>query len=81
MAPPTDAPGKHRRQAAARLVRGPLIVRAGPGTSRLFWYQDGLLVAATSPGDSRFLDPRPGEHRLVVTDDLGRSDGITYTVE
>jgi hypothetical protein len=35
--------------------------------------------AATAAG--RFLAPARGEHRLVVTDDLGRSDGVTYKVE
>lgn len=81
VSPDDNTPYRVRRDAPPENQRIPLIARAGPGTTRLFWYQDGLLVAATSPGESRFLDPRPGEHRLVVTDDLGRSDGITYTVE
>ena len=57
------------------------MARAGAGVSRLFWYQDGRLVAATAPQESRFLPSVPGEHRLVVTDDLGRTGGVTYRVE
>ena len=59
------------------------MAHAAPRARRLFWYQDGTLVATTDTGSaqSRFLDPVRGEHRLVVTDDLGRSDGVTYRVE
>ena len=38
-------------------------------------------MAAASPADRLFLTPAAGAHRLVVTDDLGRSDGLTYRVE
>jgi penicillin-binding protein 1C len=81
VSPDAATPYRLRRDTPAEHQRIPLIVREGPGTARLFWYEDGILVATTGPGENRFLEPRPGEHRLVVTDDLGRSDGITYTVE
>ena len=70
-----------RRDAPAEYQKIPLIAQAGAGTGHLFWYQDGVLVASSPPGKSLFLAERPGEHRLVVTDDSGRSDGITYRVE
>jgi penicillin-binding protein 1C len=70
-----------RRDAPAEYQKIPLIAQAGAGTGHLFWYQDGVLVASSPPGRSLFLAERPGEHRLVVTDDSGRSDGITYRVE
>jgi penicillin-binding protein 1C len=72
---------KLRRDAPAEFQKIPLIAQAGAGTERLFWYQDGLLVASSPPGKNLFLASRQGEHRLVVTDDAGRSDGITYRVE
>ncbi|HVS00632.1 MAG TPA: penicillin-binding protein 1C [Thermoanaerobaculia bacterium] len=81
VSPDPSTPYRLRRDAPTEHQRIPLIAREGAGTARLFWYQDGVLMATTSPGESRFLEPRPGEHRLVVTDDLGRSDGVTYTVE
>jgi hypothetical protein len=34
-----------------------------------------------APQENRFLDSVRGEHRLVVTDDLGRTDAVTYKVE
>ncbi len=55
--------------------------RVSPGTERLYWYEDGLLTATGAPGDPLFLALEPGEHRVVVTDDAGRSDGITFRVE
>ncbi|HYX24493.1 MAG TPA: hypothetical protein VFC23_10110, partial [Thermoanaerobaculia bacterium] len=77
-----------RRDSLPEFQRIPLVAQTSPGVRRLFWYQDGLLVATTETGDSgkgraggRFLAPVRGEHRLVVTDDLGRSDGVTYRVE
>ena len=70
-----------RRDAPAEFQRIPLVAQTSPGVRRLYWYQDGLLVATTDTAAGRFLDPVRGEHRLVVTDDLGRSDGVTYRVE
>ncbi|HEX4960240.1 MAG TPA: penicillin-binding protein 1C [Thermoanaerobaculia bacterium] len=82
---PDGATPYHLRQdSPAGFQRIPLVAQTSPGVRRLFWYQDGLLVATTemdSEKGSRFLDPVRGEHRLVVTDDLGRSDGVTYRVE
>lgn len=72
-----------RRDAPAEYQRIPLVAQASPGANHLFWYQDGLLVATTNTtsAEPRFLSPVVGEHRLVVTDDLGRTAGITYRVE
>jgi penicillin-binding protein 1C len=71
-----------RRDSPPEFQRIPLVAQTAPGVRRLFWYQDGLLVATTETADNgRFLAPVRGEHRLVVTDDLGRSDGVTYRVE
>jgi penicillin-binding protein 1C len=83
VSPDPTTPYRLRRDAPAAFQRIPLLAQADPGASRLFWYQDGILVATTmtASAESRFLDPTPGEHRLVVTDDLGRSDGVTYRVE
>jgi penicillin-binding protein 1C len=83
VSPDGATPYRLRREAPLDYQRIPLVARSSPAARRLYWYQDGTLVATTeasSPG-SRFLDPVRGEHRLVVTDDLGRSDGVTYRVE
>jgi len=81
VSPDGTTPYRLRRDALPENQRIPLVARAGAGVSRLFWYQDGRLVATTAPQESRFLPSLPGEHRLVVTDDLGRSGGVTYRVE
>jgi penicillin-binding protein 1C len=84
VSPAAATPYRIRRDTPAEYQRIPLIAQASAEASRLFWYQDGLLVAATGtggPGDTHFLPSEPGEHRLVVTDDLGRSDRVTYRVE
>ncbi len=75
--------------ATPYLVRGsaplehqkiPLLARAADGGERLFWYQDGLLVAAGNPEAGLFVAPEIGIHRLVVVDSKGRMDSITYEV-
>lgn len=81
VSPAAATPYRLRRDTPPEYQRIPLIAHADAEASRLFWYQDGVLVAATSPGENHFLPGEPGEHRLVVTDDLGRSDGVTYRVE
>ncbi|HEY8020227.1 MAG TPA: penicillin-binding protein 1C, partial [Thermoanaerobaculia bacterium] len=70
-----------RPDAPAQFQRIPLVAQAGPGTTRLFWYQDGILVATNGPAEKLFLPTESGEHRLVVTDDLGRSNAVRYRVE
>ena len=79
--PDPTTPYRLRRDAPLADQRIPLVARAAAGARRLFWYQDGLLVAEAAPGAPLFLASSRGLHRLVVTDDLGRSDGVSYRVE
>jgi penicillin-binding protein 1C len=47
---------------------------------RLSWFVDGRFLAA-APSDERvWWTPRPGEHRIVVTDAKGRSTGRRFAV-
>ena len=81
VSPDAATPYRIRRDAPLGDQRIPLTARADAGSRRLYWYQDGLLVASAPPSDLLFVTPSPGVHRLVVTDDSGRSDGLTYRVE
>jgi penicillin-binding protein 1C len=81
VSPDAATPYHLRRDAPREHQRIPLIAQAGLDVERLYWYRDGLLVASGLPGERLFLDPRQGTHRLVVTDDRGRSDGLSYSVE
>jgi penicillin-binding protein 1C len=47
----------------------------------LFWFEDGVLVASGDASRRMFLRPKRGLHQLVVVDDGGRSDSVTYRVE
>lgn len=76
--------------ATAYLARGgapashqgiPLTARAGQGIQRLYWYQDGVLVAAGDPDERLFVSPTPSEHEMVVVDDTGQSSSVRYRVE
>jgi penicillin-binding protein 1C len=83
VSPDGDTPYRLRRDAPEEYQKIALVAQASPGARHLYWYQDGMLVATTEAAarSQRFLEPVRGEHRLVVTDDLGRSDGVTYKVE
>lgn len=81
VSPAAATPYRLRRDTPPEYQRIPLVAQTGAEASRLYWYQDGMLVASTNPGENHFLPSLPGEHRLVVTDDLGRSDRVVYRVE
>ena len=79
--PDAATPYRLRRGIPLEHQRIALVASVGSGTRRLYWYEDGLLVGAGEPGERLFLEPSPGTHRLVVTDDLGRSAGASFVVE
>jgi penicillin-binding protein 1C len=83
VSPDGNTPYRLRRDSPAEYQKIVLVAQVSPGVRHLYWYQDGALVATTEAATAagRFLAPVRGEHRLVVTDDLGRSDGVTYKVE
>lgn len=78
VSPDAATPYRLRAGAPERFQRVPLIAR---GSGRLFWYQDGVLVASVRPEDQRFLPLETGRHRLVVVDEAGRVDRVEYVVE
>lgn len=81
VSPAAATPYRLRPEAPLEDQRIPLIAHASAETRRLYWYQDGLLAASAPPGAPVFVAAAAGEHRLVVTDDQGRSDSLTYRVE
>ncbi|MFL6237307.1 MAG: penicillin-binding protein 1C, partial [Thermoanaerobaculia bacterium] len=86
VSPDGNTPYRLRRDSPDEYQKIALVAHVSPGVRHLYWYQDGSLIATTATTEAaaaagRFLAPVRGEHRLVVTDDLGRSDGVTYKVE
>lgn len=56
-----------------------LVARHGGGD--LFWFLNGRLLGSGSADQERYWLPEAGDHRLVVVDQHGRSDGIDLRVE
>lgn len=81
VSPDPATPYHRRRGVPAGFQKIPLVARTGGYGGRLFWYQDGTLVASGPPGERLFLLPRPGVHRIVVVDEAGRSDSVALRVE
>ena len=81
VSPDPATPYRLRRDAPLDYQQIALTARTGPDARRLYWYQDGVLVGSAAPGEQLFLTPTRGSHRIAVTDDLGRSDVLTFRVE
>jgi penicillin-binding protein 1C len=81
VSPDAATPYRLRRDAPLAFQRIALVARTGADARRLYWYQDGLLVGSAAVGQPLFLTPTRGRHRLAVTDDQGRTDGMSYEVE
>jgi penicillin-binding protein 1C len=81
VSPNPKTPYKLRRDAPAAFQRIALTAQAGADVKELFWLVDGRLVAHGPPTSKLFLDPEPGEHRIVVQDEQGRMDAATFRVE
>jgi len=81
VSPMSTTPYRLRKDAPAAYQKIPLTAQAGSAAERLYWYQDGVLVASGSSGAKLLLPLQAGTHRLVAVDNTGRSDSITYRVE
>ena len=81
VSPAGDTPYRLRREAPPEFQKLRLAAAAAPGTAKLYWYQDGTLVAAATPDARVFVPLARGRHRLVLVDDAGRSDAVDYRVE
>lgn len=81
VSPSSHAPYFLRGDVPAAFQRLALSANIAAPASRVYWYQDGLLVAQGTAAEKLFVDLAPGRHRLVVMDDLGRMDSVTYRVD
>ncbi|MCA1944825.1 MAG: penicillin-binding protein 1C [Desulfovibrio sp.] len=81
LSPDPRTPYRLRRDAPLEFQRIALKAFAGPDARELFWYQDGSLKGSGPPEARLFLPLEPGQHTLVVVDDLGRSTRVEYRVE
>lgn len=81
VSPTAGAPYSLRRDVPTAFQRLSLTAHVAAPASKVYWYQDGLLVAQGTASDRLFVDLAPGRHRLVVMDDLGRMDSVTYHVD
>jgi penicillin-binding protein 1C len=79
---PSAATPYHLRASAPKSFQSIRLEAWAPaGTKTLYWLQDGRLIAHGPPDAALFVPPAPGEHRLVVQDQDGRLDAVTYAVE
>ena len=51
------------------------------GARNIFWFVDGDLCGRVKPGERLFYLPRAGLHKVICSDDEGRSTTITLRVE
>lgn len=89
---PADLPPKITspdKKTPYRVLRGTpseyqkvqLSAQVSEDVSKLYWYQNGKLVANSTPDKKVFIPLQAGIHKLVVVDSSGRMDSINYSVE
>ena len=76
--PPTACAARRPGRVPAHPPGGP---RPPPGSAGCSGTRTACWSPRRRPARQLFLTRSPGLHRLVVTDDLGRSDGVSYRVE
>jgi len=81
VSPDATTPYRIRRDAPVEYQEILLQAQTGADVSTLYWYIDGHLITSLAPNRRAFLRPTRGTHRVVVVDDSGRSDSVTYEVE
>ena len=80
VSPSSRTPYILRKGAPEEYQRIALVARTAADAHKLYWYQDGELVASGSPTERLFVTPEPGMHTIVLMDALGRQDALTYSV-
>ena len=81
VSPDENTPYRVLRGMPAQYQKVQLSARVSEEVDALYWYQDGKLVASSSPDKKVFIPLKSGSHNLVVVDSSGRMNSITYTVE
>ena len=81
VSPNADTPYHLRRDAPEEYQQIPLSIQGGASATRLYWYENGTLIRSGTPEAKLLLPLRLGIHRLVVVDNAGRSDSLSYQVE
>ncbi|MSQ47061.1 MAG: penicillin-binding protein 1C [Deltaproteobacteria bacterium] len=81
LSPAPTTPYRRRRDAPAADQKIPLRTQVGTTSTRLYWYQDGKLVATGTPATTLLLPLQVGAHRLTVVDNTGRVGSTVYRVE
>jgi penicillin-binding protein 1C len=80
VSPDPTTPYRIRRDAPLQYQEIRLAAESGSDVSSLYWYQDGVLIAAQRPERAVFVRPEAGTHRIAVVDDMGRAHSVTYEV-
>lgn len=81
VSPNPATPYQLRRDTPVAYQQIPLTIQGGSATTHLYWYQDGTLISSGAPEKKLLLPLRLGTHRLVVVDNTGRTDSLSYEVE
>lgn len=81
VSPNATTPYHLRRDTPHEYQQIALRVEGGASARYLYWYEDGALIRTGSPETKLLLPLRLGTHRLVVVDNTGRMDSLSYHVE
>lgn len=81
LSPTEDTAYKLRSSVDKKYQKILLDATVSNDTKKIYWFYDGRLVSADVPTKKVFIVPEAGKHRVICSDDLGRSSMVEFTVQ
>ncbi len=81
VSPSAGTPYILRPEAPQEYQKIALKADAGSDSGELYWYLDGRLIACGKYDEKLFAKIGTGKHRMAVSDSLGRTAAIIFTVK
>lgn len=81
ISPAANTPYLLRKNTPLKFQQISLKAEAGPDSGTLHWFLDGRLVSKGKFNEKLFTEISAGKHKISVTDEIGRTDSVTFGVK
>lgn len=81
VSPSSGTPYIMREDTPAKYQKISLEADADSDSGTLYWYLDGKLIASGNYNKKQFAIIKSGNHRMAVSDSLGRTDSVNFEVK
>ncbi|MFW5501103.1 MULTISPECIES: penicillin-binding protein 1C [unclassified Maridesulfovibrio] len=80
ISPAANTPYLLRKDTPLKFQQIALKAEAGPDSGTLYWFLDGRLISMGKFDEKLFTEVSVGEHRVSVSDEIGRMDAVEFEV-